>query len=150
MTQEERRELAHAQREVMWNLQKDEVVTIVRQGDDPVPYKRQGNPAVNTPISVRKRLALRNKPLIQVLCGKRYSDSPQYMVAVLFPNCDKVRDCACLREILNQRSRTLGWHLYNRTVVLLSGCSKGKHNVCGIKEVKASGRGGDGGGEKRC
>lgn len=75
MTQEERRELARVQREVMWNLQKDEVVTIVRQGDDPVPYKRQGNPAVNTPISVRKRLSLRHKPLIQVLYGKNHSDS---------------------------------------------------------------------------
>lgn len=73
MTQDERRELARVQREVMWNLQKDEVVTIVRQGDEPVPYKRQGNPAVNTPISVRKRLALRNKPLIQVPHGKRQS-----------------------------------------------------------------------------
>lgn len=86
MTQEERRELARAQREVMWNLQKDEVVTIVRQGDDPVPYKRQGNPAVNTPISVRKRLALRNKPLIQVLYGKQPLRVHLNMIKVLFPN----------------------------------------------------------------
>ncbi|CAM9693182.1 unnamed protein product, partial [Laminaria digitata] len=70
MTQEERRELARAQREVMWNLQKDEVVTIVRQGDEPVPYKRQGNPAVNTPNSVRKRMTLRKKPLIQEITNE--------------------------------------------------------------------------------
>lgn len=66
MTQEERRELIRAQREVITNLQKDYVVTVVRPGDEPVPYKRQGNPAVNTPNSVRQRLALKKKPLIQV------------------------------------------------------------------------------------
>lgn len=66
MTPEERRELVRAQREVMWNLQKDYVVTVVSPGDDPVPYKRQGNPDVNTPLSVKKRQALRKKPLIQV------------------------------------------------------------------------------------
>lgn len=55
-----------AQREVMWNLQKDYVVTVVGPGDDPVPYKRQGNPDVNTPLSVKHRLALRKQPLIQV------------------------------------------------------------------------------------
>eukprot|EP00903_Cladosiphon_okamuranus_P012631 g11817.t1 len=65
MTPEERRELARAQREVMWNLQKGDIVTVVNPGDDPVPYKRQGNPDVNTPLSVKKRLALRKKPLIQ-------------------------------------------------------------------------------------
>lgn len=68
MSPEERRELMRAQREVMWNLQKDYVVTIVSPGDDPVPYKRQGNPDVNTPLSVKKRHALRKKPLIQVPC----------------------------------------------------------------------------------
>lgn len=66
MSQEERQELTRAQREVMWNLQKDYVVTIVSPGDDPVPYKRQGNPAVNTPSCIRRRLSLRKKPLIQV------------------------------------------------------------------------------------
>lgn len=66
MTPEERRELVRVQREVMWNLQKDYVVTVVGPGDDPVPYKRQGNPAVNTPQSVKRRQALRNKPLIEV------------------------------------------------------------------------------------
>lgn len=66
MTLEERRELVRAQREVMWNLQKEYVVTVVGPGDDPVPYKRQGNPDVNTPLSVKKRQALRKKPLIQV------------------------------------------------------------------------------------
>lgn len=66
MTPEERRELVRAQREVMWNLQKDYVVTVVRPGDDPVPYKRQGNPAVNTPQCVKRRQALRKEPLIQV------------------------------------------------------------------------------------
>lgn len=67
MTPEERRELVRAQREVMWNLQKGDIVTVVNPGDDPVPYKRQGNPDVNTPLSVKKRQALRKKPLIQVL-----------------------------------------------------------------------------------
>lgn len=67
MTPEERRELVRAQREVIWNLQKGDIVTIVNPGDDPVPYKRQGNPDVNTPLSVKKRQALRKKPLIQVL-----------------------------------------------------------------------------------
>lgn len=67
MTREERKELTRAQREVMWNLQNDSVVTIVGPGDDPVPYKRQGNPAVNTPQCVKRRQALRKKPLIQVL-----------------------------------------------------------------------------------
>lgn len=66
MTVEERRELTRAQREVMWNLQREGVVTVVRPGDDPVPYKRQGNPAVNTPQCIRLRHALRKKPLIQV------------------------------------------------------------------------------------
>lgn len=66
MTPQARRELTLAQREVMWNLQREAVVTIVRPGDDPVPYKRQGNPAVNTPQCVRRRHALRKNSLIQV------------------------------------------------------------------------------------
>ncbi|CAM9215265.1 unnamed protein product [Scytosiphon promiscuus] len=70
MTPDERRELVRAQREVMWNLQKDFVVTVVGPGDDPVPYKRQGNPDVNTPLSVRRRLALRKQPLIQEISSE--------------------------------------------------------------------------------
>lgn len=66
MTPEERRELTRVQREVVWNLQRDYVVTVVGPEDEPVPYKRQGNPAVNTPQCVRRRQALRKKPLIQV------------------------------------------------------------------------------------
>lgn len=66
LSPEERRELIRTQREVIWNLQRDGVVTVVRPGDDPVPYKRQGNPSVNTPQSVRLRYSLRKAPLIQV------------------------------------------------------------------------------------
>lgn len=64
------------QREVMWNLQRANVVTIVRPGDAPVPYKRQGNPAVNTPQGVRLRQALRKAPLIQVIHGNRVQMPP--------------------------------------------------------------------------
>ncbi|CAB1109749.1 unnamed protein product [Ectocarpus sp. CCAP 1310/34] len=70
MTPDERRELMRAQREVMWNLQKDSIVTVVSPGDDPVPYKRQGNPDVNTPLSVKRRQALRKKPLIQEISNE--------------------------------------------------------------------------------
>lgn len=66
MTPQARKELTLAQREVMWNLQREGVVTVVRPGDNPVPYKRQGNPAVNTPQCIRRRHALRNNSLIQV------------------------------------------------------------------------------------
>lgn len=66
MTAQERIDLVRAQREVAWNLQQDGIVTVMQPGDEPVPYKRQGNPAVNTPQSVRRRQSLRKKPLIQV------------------------------------------------------------------------------------
>lgn len=66
MTREERTELAQARREVMLNLQGDYVVMNVGAEDDPVPYKRQGDPAVNTPRSIARRHGLRKKPLIQV------------------------------------------------------------------------------------
>lgn len=68
MTPGDHKELICAQREVIWNLQRDSVVTVVRPGDDPVPYKRQGNSAVNTPQCVRMRQSLKKNPLIQVTC----------------------------------------------------------------------------------
>lgn len=66
MTREERTEVAQARREVMLNLQGDNVVMTVSPEDDPVPYKRQGDAAVNTPRSIARRHALRKNPLIQV------------------------------------------------------------------------------------
>ncbi|CAM9804187.1 unnamed protein product, partial [Choristocarpus tenellus] len=70
MSDMERMEVRRLQWEIVQNLQSDEVVTTVNPGDAPVPYKKQGNPIVNTPQCVHQRHALRRSPFIEEISSE--------------------------------------------------------------------------------
>ncbi|KAG5175740.1 hypothetical protein JKP88DRAFT_283370 [Tribonema minus] len=61
---------------VMYHIRADNVVTVRDPADAPAPYKRQGNPAVNTPVSLRRRQGLRASPLIQEIAEEYWAYPP--------------------------------------------------------------------------
>jgi hypothetical protein len=73
ITPEEQQELRRQQSEVLYHIQTENVVIVIDPTQDPVPYKRQGDPTVNTPTSLRRRHGLRSSPLIREIVEEYWS-----------------------------------------------------------------------------
>jgi hypothetical protein len=73
ITPEEQQELRRQQSEVLYHIQAENVVIVIDPTQDPVPYKRQGDPTVNTPTSLRRRHGLRSSPLIREIVEEYWS-----------------------------------------------------------------------------